>query len=78
MESSLGCEPNFTNYTSMFKGTLDYIWYTPSRLRIMATTALPDENELLSYNYEGLPSANFPSDHLMLCCDIALVITGIL
>ena len=64
-------EPAFTNYTTNCKGTLDYIWYTPSRVKVMACTAIPEEKDLLEFG-ESLPNAMYPSDHLMICCDVAL------
>jgi len=78
MMEATGSEPLFTNYTVNFKGTLDYIWYTPSRLRVMAVSNIPSESDLISseVGLEGLPSANYPSDHLMLCCDVALCVSG--
>eukprot|EP01034_Spumella_vulgaris_P023683 gene23683-29928_t len=76
MFSGMGTEPQFTNYTAKFKGTLDYIFYTPSRLRIMAVTSLPEEDEIRASSGEGLPSTSYPSDHMMLCCDVAMVVSG--
>jgi hypothetical protein len=44
----------------------------------MAVTNIPTESDLLSseVGLEGLPSANYPSDHLMLCCDVAIAVSG--
>jgi mRNA deadenylase 3'-5' endonuclease subunit Ccr4 len=75
MSSSFGFEPEFTNYTKLFKGTLDYIWFTPGRLKILAVTDLPTEADISEFG-EALPSVSFPSDHLMLCCDVALLSSG--
>lgn len=79
LESALwrafGMEPQFTNYTRNFKGTLDYIWYTPSRLKMMAVSTPPSEEDI-SANCEGLPSVQYPSDHILLCCDAALNLSG--
>ena len=66
-------EPPFTNFTSRFKGTLDYVFYTASRLRLIAASNIPAEDVLRSVNGEGLPSAQYPSDHLKLCGDFALI-----
>jgi CCR4-NOT transcription complex subunit 6 len=76
MEAALGSEPPYTNFTGNFKGTLDYIWYTPGRLRVLAVTNVPDPNELFEQCGEGLPSANYPSDHVMLCADVAFAVSG--
>jgi hypothetical protein len=72
----MGCEPEFTNYTSKFKGTLDYIFYTHTRLRIMAVTSIPEAAEIQASSGEGLPSACYPSDHVSLCCDVAMIPSG--
>lgn len=71
MVTGTGSEPLYTNYTAGFKGTLDYIWYTPNKLRVLAVTAVPDEATLKATG-EGLPNVAYPSDHVMLCCDVAL------
>jgi CCR4-NOT transcription complex subunit 6 len=75
MGSSFGMEPHFTNYTKLFKGTLDYIWFTPGRLKVLAVTDLPSEDDIAEHG-EALPSVSYPSDHLMLCCDVALLSAG--
>lgn len=71
MFTAMGEEPAYTNYTKTFHGTLDYLWYTPSRLKVLAVSNLPEENELLSYG-EALPNVCYPSDHLLLCSDMCL------
>ena len=76
MQTGLGSEPLFTNFTANFKGTLDYIWYTPGRLRLLAVTNFPDPASLVEQCGEGLPGASYPSDHVMLCSDMAFALTG--
>jgi CCR4-NOT transcription complex subunit 6 len=76
MDTAFANEPLFTNYTAKFKGTLDYIFYTPSRLRVLAATSMPEEQEIKAVSGEGLPSACYPSDHMLLCCDVALATGG--
>ncbi len=76
MEAAFGSEPSFTNFTGKFKGTLDYIYYSPNRLRIMAATSIPDEHDLRQLAGEGLPCACYPSDHILLCCDVAMIVSG--
>jgi hypothetical protein len=49
--------------------------YTPGRLRVLAITNVPDEGEIYESSGEGLPSAVYPSDHVMLCADIAFSIS---
>lgn len=72
MGSVMGAEPLFTNYTANFKGTLDYIFYSNQRLYVTAANNLPSAQELQFSSGEGLPSACYPSDHLLLCCDVAI------
>ena len=70
--SSFGLqEPEFTNYTLNFQGTLDYIWYTPSFFNIDTILLLPQEVEILKLG-QALPNAVLPSDHLLLSCDFSL------
>jgi CCR4-NOT transcription complex subunit 6 len=76
MSSGSGYEPQFTNYTAAFKGCLDYIFYSPGRLKILAVSSLPDENDLKPFSGEGLPCACYPSDHMWLSCDVAMVGSG--
>jgi len=66
-----GVEPPFTNYTTGFRGTLDYMWYTPNHIRPLAIAAIPDEEELLQ-NGPGMPNPQYSSDHFMLCADMQL------
>lgn len=73
MSSAMGGEPQFTNYTANFRGTLDYVWYTPGRIRVLSAATVPDEQSLAEVCGEGLPSANYPSDHVMLYFDVALM-----
>ena len=55
MEATLGAEPPYTNFTAKFKGTLDYVWFTPGRLRVLAVTNVPDPQDLFAQCGEGLP-----------------------
>ncbi len=71
MATVFGNEPAYTNYTANYKGTLDYIFYTPSCLRAASAAEIPSESSLLQYNI-ALPNAVYPSDHLMLCCEFLL------
>lgn len=75
MSTALKMEPAFTNFTTNFKGTLDYIWYTPGRIKVMACAAIPEEKDLLECG-DALPNAVYPSDHVMICCDVALLAQG--
>jgi CCR4-NOT transcription complex subunit 6 len=76
MEVAIGEEPVFTNYTQKFKGCLDYMFYSPQRLRVMAISNIPEAQELEAQNGPGLPSAMYPSDHLLLCADVTFQASG--
>lgn len=58
--------PNFTNYTSTFKETIDYIFYSNS-LRKIKIGSFPSEDEINSF----LPDEVYPSDHLKLFAQFA-------
>jgi len=76
METAFGSEPEFTNYTINYKGTLDYMFYTPGTIKVLAVTELPDEYALSEINI-GLPNVFYPSDHVMLCADVSLAVNVI-
>lgn len=59
-----GHEATYTNYTEDFKGTLDYIWYTPEALDVLAITQVDEESQLMQET--ALPSSTRPSDHVSL------------
>jgi hypothetical protein len=50
----------WTNYTSGYRGLLDYVWYEPARLAVARQLPMPAEQLLASF----IPSPVFPSDHL--------------
>jgi len=57
-------EAPYTNYTEDFKGTLDYIWFSPDALAVLAISQVDDESQLTQET--ALPSSSKPSDHLSL------------
>jgi hypothetical protein len=75
--AATGSEPAFTSFHSTSCHTLDYIWFTPDgreegaacRLRAGAALLPPDRRSLPP---RGLPSHNWPSDHISLACDFLL------
>jgi CCR4-NOT transcription complex subunit 6 len=73
--TALGQEPLYTNYTGSFRGTLDYIWFTPAKLRVLTIAAIP-EVDILETAGEALPNPQYPSDHLSMCCDVQLAASG--
>jgi CCR4-NOT transcription complex subunit 6 len=60
-------EPLFTNYTKTYKGTLDYIFYTPELLTPTALLELPSEEEAEIEN--GIPNARYSSDHICIMAE---------
>lgn len=71
-QSILGEEPSVTNYTSQFKGVLDYIWFSAQNLRPLSAAPIPDESVLTKHG-EALPSTEYSSDHLMLISDMQIM-----
>lgn len=63
-QSCTGHEAQYTNYTEDFKGTLDYIWYSPDALRVLAISEVDQEAQLQQET--ALPSSTRPSDHVSL------------
>mmetsp|Transcript_35685 Transcript_35685/g.43022 ORF Transcript_35685/g.43022 Transcript_35685/m.43022 type:complete len:566 (+) Transcript_35685:143-1840(+) len=64
-------EPLFTNYSGEFNGTLDYIFYTANSLQPTSLLELPTKEEVLSGNSVGLPSPNWPSDHIAMMAEFS-------
>jgi mRNA deadenylase 3'-5' endonuclease subunit Ccr4 len=56
-------EPEFTNCTATFKGTLDYIFFN-SHLEVENVVPLPTQKDFEQFT--ALPNVHWPSDHLML------------
>jgi CCR4-NOT transcription complex subunit 6 len=71
-QTVMGDEPFVTNFTTNFKGVLDYIWYSATNLRPISAAAVPDES-ILTRNGEALPSTEFSSDHIMLISDMQII-----
>merc|ERR1719384_514847 len=63
-ETCNGREAQYTNYTEDFKGTLDYIWFSPEALAVLAISQVDDESQLMQET--ALPSSTRPSDHVSL------------
>ena len=71
-QTVMGDEPKVTNFTTNFKGVLDYIWYSANNLRPLSAAPVPDE-AILTRNGEALPSTEFSSDHIMLISDMQIM-----
>merc|ERR1712224_1124701 len=65
-ETCNGREARYTNYTENFKGTLDYIWFSPNILSVLAISEVDIESQLTQET--ALPSSTRPSDHISLVC----------
>jgi len=63
-ETCNGREAQYTNYTEDFKGTLDYIWFSPDLLSVLAISQVDEESQLSQET--ALPSSTRPSDHVSL------------
>jgi len=66
-------EPLFTNINKDFKATLDYILFTRDSLVPRALLELPLETEVQSRPNEGLPNANWSSDHVCLMAEFQVL-----
>mmetsp|Transcript_24542 Transcript_24542/g.27546 ORF Transcript_24542/g.27546 Transcript_24542/m.27546 type:complete len:592 (+) Transcript_24542:9-1784(+) len=74
-QSVMGEEPKQTNFTQLFKGVLDYMWYSSQNLRPLSAAPIPDEKVLLR-NGTALPSTEYSSDHLMMISDMQIINNG--
>lgn len=73
-----------TTRTTSFSGCLDYIWLSKQHFQVAQTLAMPypdpgsvprgSPDDLLSSSVFGpCPNELFPSDHLAVGCDVALL-----
>ena len=62
--------PQYTNYTSGFSGTLDYIFVDRNKVKVERVVPLPIHQEVTKY--VALPSVEHPSDHLAIICDVVI------
>lgn len=61
---------NYTNYTPLFNGCLDYIYFEKDKFHRYSVVPLPDHDEITKIG--GIPSDVFPSDHLSLIADLVV------
>lgn len=76
--SLTGSEPPFTNYTHNFVGVLDYIWYGVDSVVPTAVMEIPDIRLLFGKEAEtdsidGIPNAQWSSDHVALLAEFQLL-----
>ena len=57
-----------TNFTSGYRGVLDYVFFDADNLSVERTIPLPSLEEISEF--VALPSVYFPSDHLALVTDL--------
>ena len=63
----LGRELEFTNYTPLFKGTIDYIWVSNS---LVVEAVLEGLSPADARKGIALPNAHHPSDHISIMCKV--------
>lgn len=68
-----GEEPQHTNYTAVFKGVLDYMWYSATNLRPQSVASVPEEEDIIQYG-EAMPSTQYSSDHVLMVSDMQILI----
>lgn len=57
----------YTNYSQIFKETIDYVYYTQDKLQALGRLSSVDlEDWFVANNIQGLPQPYLPSDHLPL------------
>jgi len=62
--------PCYTNYTSGFSGTLDYIFIDKNKFTVEQVVPFPSHQDVVKHL--ALPSIEHPSDHLAIICDVVL------
>ncbi|KAH8303927.1 hypothetical protein KR018_001349 [Drosophila ironensis] len=67
MDSACGT-PEYTNFTTLFSGCLDYIYYQKDCFELLQSVPLPTEEEFKANT--AIPSVVFPSDHVALIADL--------
>ncbi|XP_015031949.2 2',5'-phosphodiesterase 12 [Drosophila willistoni] len=60
--------PETTNYTTLFSGCLDYIFYNGNSFDLLQSVPLPTHEQIVAN--EAIPSVCFPSDHVALAADL--------
>lgn len=63
-----GKEPEFTNYTGQFKGTLDYVWVSRGTLAVNGVLEIDKKSNVSKET--AMPAPQYPSDHVCLLCEL--------
>ena len=66
MQSAYGVDPPPTHVVPRYANTLDWIFIDGEQLEVVGVAPLPPLHELM--RDVAMPSAEFPSDHVSLCC----------
>ncbi|KAM8865080.1 CCR4-NOT transcription complex subunit 6-like isoform 2-T2 [Synchiropus picturatus] len=62
----------YTNYTYDFKGVIDYIFFSKTRMSVLGLLGPLDHQWLLDNNITGCPHPHIPSDHFSLLAQLEL------
>ncbi|XP_061760917.1 CCR4-NOT transcription complex subunit 6-like isoform X2 [Nerophis ophidion] len=62
----------YTNYTHDFKGVIDYIFFTKTRMSVLGLLGPLDAGWLADNNISGCPHPHVPSDHFSLLAQLEL------
>ena len=68
LTSAYGLHTQPTHVVPRYANTLDWICLDAARLEVLGVAPLPSVDELTAN--VAIPSAEFPSDHVSLCCDL--------
>ena len=69
LESAYGLHAQPTHVVPGYVNALDWIFFDKEQLEVTAVAPLPKVEELT--REVAMPSTEFPSDHVALCCDLA-------
>lgn len=69
LQSAYGLNTQPTHAVNGYMNALDWICFDPSQLAVRAVAPLPTRAELT--RDVAMPSEEFPSDHVALCCELA-------
>lgn len=70
---TLGMEPLFTHKKDSFQGCLDYIFVSPSALRVTRVLQMPFSENTAAASFPPIPNQLYPSDHISLLCELQLI-----
>lgn len=71
-EDIVGEEPEATNFSSQFQGTLDYVFASQQNVCGLRALEVPKVEDLRGPDETPLPNSRFPSDHVALFVELQL------